>query len=212
MSFGSVEPSAAEALAALMFVEPSREIVGLSGDARGAERLAAALFRHALEADPQSIITVSRDDQLAGFAQVSSGGDVESFTVLAKAALGAFGVVGAIRAAWRNAARAKVDFASPPNALHLVELQVHPAFRNRGLGAALLDEVLARAAHRDQSVSLTTGIDNPARRLYERRGFRVVGERRNDRYQRLTGSPGRVLMVASRPGPSVCGEATDGPG
>jgi ribosomal protein S18 acetylase RimI-like enzyme len=196
MSFGSVEPSAAGALAALMFVEPLQEIIGLSGDARGAERLSAALFRHALEADPRSIITVSHDDQLAGFAQMSAVGDVESFTVLAKAALRAFGLIGAVRAAWRNTARAKVDLSPPPNALHLVELQVHPAFRNQGLGAALLDEVLARAAHREKAVSLTTGIDNPARHLYERRGFQVVAERRNERYQRLTGSPGRVLMVS----------------
>ncbi len=197
MSFGSVEPSAAADLAALMFVEPSKEIRGLSPDLAGAERFTGALLQYALEADAQCVITASRDDRLVGFAQVSSGGDLPAFGVVAKAAIGAFGVAGAARAAWRNVARAQVDIESPANALHLVELQVHPAYRNRGFGAELLDEVVKRANDQQREVSLTTGIDNPARRLYERRGFRVVRERRNVHYERLTGSPGRVLMVKS---------------
>ena len=73
-----------------------------------------------------------------------------------------------------------------------------PQHRNRGIGAFLLGEVDAyaigeRAAH----VSLTTATDNPARRLYERNGYRVVGERTNARYEQITGSAGRVLMVKS---------------
>ena len=44
-------------------------------------------------------------------------------------------------------------------------------------------------------LSLTTAIDNPARHLYERMGFTVELEKRNRRYQSITGSPGRVLMV-----------------
>jgi len=35
---------------------------------------------------------------------------------------------------------------------------------------------------------------NPARRLYERRGYRVTGERRVSGYEAVTGAPGRVLM------------------
>jgi ribosomal protein S18 acetylase RimI-like enzyme len=46
-----------------------------------------------------------------------------------------------------------------------------------------------------QHISLTTTTDNPARRLYERNGFRCVQQRTNARYERLTGSEGRVLMV-----------------
>ena len=45
------------------------------------------------------------------------------------------------------------------------------------------------------TLSLTTQIDNPARRLYERSGFHVEAEKRHARYEAITGSPGRVLMV-----------------
>ena len=55
-------------------------------------------------------------------------------------------------------------------------ISVAPAHRSRGGGARLLDG-LARAAweagHR--ALSLTVNEQNPARRLYERAGFQVVG-------------------------------------
>ena len=44
-------------------------------------------------------------------------------------------------------------------------------------------------------MSLTTAVENPARRLYERNGYRVTAERRDLRYERMSGSVGRVLMV-----------------
>jgi hypothetical protein len=42
---------------------------------------------------------------------------------------------------------------------------------------------------------LETGSANPARRLYERHGFEVVETKLDSGYERLTGSPGRILMV-----------------
>jgi len=44
-------------------------------------------------------------------------------------------------------------------------------------------------------MSLTTNIDNPARHLYERTGFRVAQTKRDAGYERWGGSPGRVFMV-----------------
>ena len=44
-------------------------------------------------------------------------------------------------------------------------------------------------------MSLTTHIANPARRLYERHGFRVVETRTDPDYERYAGIAGRVLMV-----------------
>jgi ribosomal protein S18 acetylase RimI-like enzyme len=127
---------------------------------------------------------------------VSTTGDVPALRVIAGAAIDAMGIVGALRAAWRSLSRLKVDMKAPPGELHLVELQVAPERRNEGLGGRLLDEV-ERIARQEEKphVSLTTAIDNPARRLYERRGYDVVDERRNARYLARTGSPGRVLMV-----------------
>jgi hypothetical protein len=44
-------------------------------------------------------------------------------------------------------------------------------------------------------MSLTTHINNPARRLYERCGFEVVETRTDPDYERYTGVAGRVLML-----------------
>ena len=44
-------------------------------------------------------------------------------------------------------------------------------------------------------ISLTTATGNPARRLYERNGCRLIDQKTDARYERITGSAGRVLMV-----------------
>lgn len=56
----------------------------------------------------------------------------------------------------------------------LERLSLLPAFQNRGLGAALIRELIgeARASHR--TLSLQVFLTNRARRLYERLGFRIV--------------------------------------
>jgi ribosomal protein S18 acetylase RimI-like enzyme len=63
--------------------------------------------------------------------------------------------------------------------IHLVRIAVLPAAQGQGIGAHLLAEVIgyARGAGAD-ILTLNTQIDNaPARRLYERFGFRLTGER-----------------------------------
>ncbi len=62
-------------------------------------------------------------------------------------------------------------------ALRVVQLQVLPEAQGRGLGRALLQDVIERAARGGQRVTLAVLKANPrARRLYERLGFRAVGE------------------------------------
>ena len=183
-------------LASLMFMAPGREAVAMVGSATAARSFAAGLFRHALAEETSVIIVAEIDADPVGFAEISHGGDMPSFSVVARAGVDAMGLVGALRAAWRSLARMKVDLPAPAGGAHLVELQVSPQHRSRGIGAFLLGEVDVyaleqRAAH----ISLTTATDNPARRLYERHGYRVARERTNGRYERITGSAGRVLMV-----------------
>jgi ribosomal protein S18 acetylase RimI-like enzyme len=62
-----------------------------------------------------------------------------------------------------------VDAATPE-----LGLAVRPQHRGRGIGTAMLHALLARAADRHPAVSLSVSADNPAVRLYERLGFRVV--------------------------------------
>jgi ribosomal protein S18 acetylase RimI-like enzyme len=73
---------------------------------------------------------------------------------------------------------------------------VDPTSRNKGIGGALLDHAEAAArAGGYRLMSLTTSMANPARRLYERHGFRVVETRTDADYKRYTGIDGRHLMV-----------------
>ena len=63
----------------------------------------------------------------------------------------------------------------------IVSLGVVPQYRGYGIGSAVLDAVCDEARLRGaESVILETASDNdPAWRLYAKRGFAVVGRRRN---------------------------------
>jgi ribosomal-protein-alanine N-acetyltransferase len=62
---------------------------------------------------------------------------------------------------------------------HVTTFAVHPAFRRRGIGERLLLEVLDRSLRRQaREATLEVRLSNlPARRLYEKYGFRPVGIR-----------------------------------
>jgi ribosomal-protein-alanine N-acetyltransferase len=63
-----------------------------------------------------------------------------------------------------------------PRALHLFALEVAPAWRNRGIGTAIVQRVVREARRRRRGrVYLEVRVDNPARRLYHRLGFRRLG-------------------------------------
>jgi GNAT superfamily N-acetyltransferase len=65
---------------------------------------------------------------------------------------------------------------APLRSLHLFALEVSPERRNEGIGGAIVSDVLAEALRRGrQSVYLEVRVDNPARRLYHRLGFRRSG-------------------------------------
>lgn len=59
---------------------------------------------------------------------------------------------------------------------HVHQIQVLPECQGRGIGAAVLHALLTDAARAHVPVSLSVLHGNPARRLYERLGFRVTSE------------------------------------
>jgi ribosomal protein S18 acetylase RimI-like enzyme len=61
------------------------------------------------------------------------------------------------------------------DAIRVVDLSLLPEFRNRGIGGALLNALLAEAAEARTSIRLHVESSNRAVRLYERLGFRPVG-------------------------------------
>ncbi len=59
---------------------------------------------------------------------------------------------------------------------HVHQIQLLPARQGQGIGEAVLRELLTEAARANVPVSLSVLHGNPARRLYERLGFRPASE------------------------------------
>ena len=76
----------------------------------------------------------------------------------------------------------------PPGRMHLISMWVDPRHRRQGVALALVDLVVGWAAERRASelVLWVADQNDPARRLYERLGFRPTGAR-----QPLPSNPGR---------------------
>jgi ribosomal protein S18 acetylase RimI-like enzyme len=60
--------------------------------------------------------------------------------------------------------------------LLVIDVALLPEWRNRGIGAALMQAVCAEAAAAGKSVSVTVEKFNPAQRLYRRLGFRETAD------------------------------------
>ena len=60
--------------------------------------------------------------------------------------------------------------------IRLMDIALLPERRNQGIGGDLTRAVLDFARHADLKVTLHVEEENPARRLYDRLGFEVVGE------------------------------------
>jgi ribosomal protein S18 acetylase RimI-like enzyme len=63
-----------------------------------------------------------------------------------------------------------------PEEIRVMDIALLPGFRQRGLGTALLKELLAEGARTNRCVSIHVEIFNPARHWYERLGFQPVAE------------------------------------
>jgi ribosomal protein S18 acetylase RimI-like enzyme len=59
---------------------------------------------------------------------------------------------------------------------NLLQIQLIPEKQGCGLGGSIIGQLIAEAAHAGASLHLRVLRTNPARRLYERLGFRVVNE------------------------------------
>ena len=61
--------------------------------------------------------------------------------------------------------------------LRIVDISLMPKSRRRGLGAAIMQDVIDMAAAAGKGVSIHVEKNNPARRLYDRLGFRFVEDK-----------------------------------
>jgi ribosomal protein S18 acetylase RimI-like enzyme len=60
--------------------------------------------------------------------------------------------------------------------IRIMDIALAPAFRGRGIGTRLLRTLIAEAEESARKLSIHVEMNNPARTLYERLGFRVAGE------------------------------------
>ena len=60
--------------------------------------------------------------------------------------------------------------------IRIMDIALAPAFRGRGIGTGLLEELMDEARSSERSLSIHVEMQNPARSLYERLGFAPAGE------------------------------------
>ena len=60
--------------------------------------------------------------------------------------------------------------------IRIMDIALAPAFRGRGIGTGLLEELMEEARSSGRSLSIHVEQQNPARSLYDRLGFVAVGE------------------------------------
>jgi ribosomal protein S18 acetylase RimI-like enzyme len=186
-----------EALLAIMGNTPSDEQIGLSGNKRRAgivrRKFNEILF--APESLPGTAIVIDDGDPV-GLIKLGEEADAVSSPALVWMALRVFGPIGIVGLLGRLRARKRVDFQTPPDALHIAEVHVREDARGKGYGELLLryaeEQAIARNCPR---LSLTTTTANRARHLYERFGFTIAGRKTDADFQRYTGIEGRILMV-----------------
>ncbi len=191
-------PGDTNRIASLLGGDPGQEAVGLTGDAEKAREFGMAMVR--LPNSPhgwQRTAVAETQGRVVGIAQ--AGPEVPGMRItprLTYLAIHIFGPIGVLRLLPRLRARRRVQLEPPTGSYYIAEIDVDPDWRNRGIGGALLDYAEAEARAAGYTVmSLTTTTINPARRLYERHGFRVVETKTDAAYERYTGIQGRHLMV-----------------
>lgn len=195
-----VRPEERDAACRWIHDPPGPELLAMAGDAARAAAFGRGLLARAVHPSPDHEV----------HAAFAAGRPVGVLVLESGAARGRTGLpIGAVvplalrvfppwrlpRLAWLGWLRSRLDFPVPGDALHVVELHVAPERRGRGVGGRLLDhaETLARERGHARLV-LSTLATNPARRLYERHGYRTTAERRVRGYRAATGSPGRVFL------------------
>jgi ribosomal protein S18 acetylase RimI-like enzyme len=73
------------------------------------------------------------------------------------------------------------------DAIYVVDIALLPAHRGRGIGRRMMDEIVGEGRAQGKKVSIYVEYYNPARRLYDRLGFRALDT--NGVYLRMVWEP-----------------------
>jgi ribosomal protein S18 acetylase RimI-like enzyme len=198
LTFRRATPADTDRIAEIIHGDPGQETVRMCGSVERARAMGYELVRIpgsaqgwdrsvVGELDSEVVVVLQAGQQIGGISVTPT---------LALQAIRILGPLDAIRLLPKIGAQSRVNAKGPADAYYITELHVHPQHRNRGIGRAALDYAEAEARQRGHSqMTLLVTTVNPARRLYERHGFRVVETRTDPAYERYTGIPGRHLMA-----------------
>ncbi len=198
ITFRKAAPEDTERIAEIIHGEPPQETVRMCGGVERARAMGYELVRIPGSAQgwDRSVVGELEGEIVVVLQAGRQVGGIRVTPKLALRAIRILGLLGAVGLLPKIRAQSRVNPKGPTDSYYISELDVHPRYRSRGIGGAALDyaEADARKRGHDQ-MALVTTVVNPARRLYERHGFRVVETRTDPDYERYTGIPGRYLMV-----------------
>ncbi|MGK7391404.1 MAG: GNAT family N-acetyltransferase [Candidatus Cyclobacteriaceae bacterium M2_1C_046] len=69
--------------------------------------------------------------------------------------------------------------AENDSSVEIIQIQIEPDYQGKGIGQYLIRKIIDDAALLKKAVSLSVLKANPARKLYERLGFKIVDEDEN---------------------------------
>lgn len=75
---------------------------------------------------------------------------------------------------YRGESIGTLKYSEDDQELYIMQLQIHPAFQNQGLGGQILRQIFRQSS--GKNIKLTVLKDNPAKKLYERHGFKCYDE------------------------------------
>jgi ribosomal protein S18 acetylase RimI-like enzyme len=75
-----------------------------------------------------------------------------------------------------NAPAGRLYVHRGPSDIRIMDIALATAVRGRGIGSGLLRSLMSEAGASGRTLSIHVEVNNPARRLYERLGFRPAGE------------------------------------
>ena len=200
LTFRKATPADTDRIAEIMFSEPRPEAIRGIGLGRIDRVRAIGRAYVRMPGSPkgwQWIVVAELDGEVVGVMQ--AGDSAAPFRITPRLVLQAiriYGIPDVFRLLQVARADRRVQTDRPAGEYHVFELHVDSRYRNRGIGAALLryaEEDARKGGHRLMSLQVLTS--NPARRLYERAGFRVTDTRTDPDFERFTGAAGTHRMV-----------------
>ena len=200
LAFRQATPADTERIAEIIYSEPRPEAIRGIGLGRIDRVRAIGKAYVRMPGSPkgwEGTVVAELEGEVVGVLQAGSSPVSSRITPrLLLAAIRVYGPLDVFKLLRVARADRRVQTGRPAGEYHVSELHVDPRHRNRGIGAALMRYAEAEArsgGHR--LMSLQTLTTNPARRLYERLGFRVVETRTDPDFEHFTGAAGTHRML-----------------